>query len=47
MVQIDKCSKENITEPRHLAGIKRGTAKNPVWMIQPKDPSIEYTTQGF
>ena len=47
MAQINKFSKIFITEPRQLAGVKRGVAKNPVWMIQPEDPSIEYTTQGL
>ena len=47
MTQINKFTKQDITEPRQLAGIKRGQAKNPVWMISPKNPNVEYTTEGL
>ena len=47
MAQLNKFTKQDITEPRQLAGIKRGQAKNPVWMISPKNPNVEYTTQGL
>ena len=47
MALINKFSKDFITEPRQLAGIKRGQAKNPVWMISPKNSNVEYTTEGL
>ena len=47
MAQLNKFTKQDITEPRQLAGIKRGLAKNPVWVISPKNPNVEYTTEGL
>ena len=47
MTLINKFSKDFITEPRQLAGIKRGVAKISVWMISPKNPNVEYTTEGL
>ena len=47
MALINKFSKDYITEPRQIAGIKRGQAKNPVWMISPKNYNVVYTTQVF
>ena len=47
MTQINKFSKQDITKPRQLPGLKRGQAKNPVWMISPKNSNVEYTTQGL
>ena len=47
MTQINKFTKQDITEPRQLPGLKRGLAKNSVWMISPKNSNVEFTTQGL
>ena len=47
MALINKFSKDFITKPRQLPGIKRGQAKNSVWMISPKNSTVEFTTQGL
>ena len=47
MTLINKFSKQDITEPRQLPGLKRRLAKNSVWMISPKNSKVEYTTEGL
>ena len=47
MAQLNNFTKQDITEPRQQPGLKRGLAKNSVWMISPKNSNVEFTTQGL